>query len=63
MYQGGSDSFLPPRADIPLGDVAWGCDMEGEVAAITDDVPMGVSDEEAASHIKLVWSTMCPFAA
>ncbi len=54
MYQGGSDSFLAPRDDIPLGDVAWGCDMEGEVAVITDDVPMGVSAEEAASHIKLI---------
>ena len=31
MYQGGSDAFLAPRADIPLGDTAWGCDMEGEV--------------------------------
>ncbi|WP_432199947.1 fumarylacetoacetate hydrolase family protein [Erythrobacter sp. W53] len=54
MYQGGSDTFLPPRADIPLGDPAWGCDMEGEVAVITDDVPMGVSAEDAAGHIKLV---------
>ena len=54
MYQGGSDGFLPPRADIPLGDPAWGCDMEGEVAVITDDVPMGVSAEDAAGHIKLV---------
>ena len=54
MYQGGSDNFLPPRADIPLGDPAWGCDMEGEIAVITDDVPMGVSSEEAAGHIKLV---------
>ncbi|ANU07355.1 fumarylacetoacetate hydrolase family protein [Paraurantiacibacter namhicola] len=54
MYQGGSDDFLPPRADIPLGDVKWGCDMEGEVACITDDVPMGVSSEEAAKHIKLL---------
>ena len=54
MYQGGSDRFLPPRADIPLGDPAWGCDMEGEVAVITDDVPMGVSSEDAAGHIKLV---------
>ena len=24
MYQGGSDAFLGPRDDIPLGDVAWG---------------------------------------
>ncbi|MEE4200271.1 fumarylacetoacetate hydrolase family protein [Erythrobacter sp.] len=54
MYQGGSDGFLPPRADIPLGDPAWGCDMEGEVAVIVDDVPMGVSVEEAAGHIKLI---------
>jgi len=54
MYQGGSDSFLAPRADIPLGDVAWGCDMEGEVAVITDDVPMGVPADAAADHIKLV---------
>ena len=54
MYQGGSDKFLPPRADIPLGDPAWGCDMEGEIAVITDDVPMGVSKDEAADHIKLL---------
>lgn len=54
MYQGGSDNFLPPRADIPLGDPAWGCDMEGEIACITDDVPMGVSKDDAASHIKLL---------
>lgn len=54
MYQGGSDDFLPPRADIPLKDTAWGCDMEGEIAAVVDDVPMGVSSEEAADHIKLL---------
>ncbi|MXO62233.1 fumarylacetoacetate hydrolase family protein [Qipengyuania oceanensis] len=54
MYQGGSDRFLAPRDPIPLGDTAWGCDMEGEVAVITDDVPQGVSKERAADHIKLV---------
>ena len=54
MYQGGSDAFLQPRGDIPLRDVAYGCDMEGEIAIITDDVPMGVSAEDAAGHIKLV---------
>ena len=54
MYQGGSDAFLGPRDDIPLGDVAWGCDMEGEIAVITDDVPMGASEADAAGHIKLV---------
>lgn len=54
MYQGGSDGFLAPRQDIPLGDAAWGMDMEGEIACITDDVPMGVSKEDAAGHIKLL---------
>src|SRR3546814_15127358 len=54
MYQGGSDHFLGPREDIPLGDVAWGCDMEGEVAAITDDVPMGTRATDAAGHIRLL---------
>ncbi len=54
MYQGGSDKFLAPRDPIQLGDPAWGCDMEGEIAVITDDVPMGVSSEDAASHIKLL---------
>ena len=54
MYQGGSDDFLAPRENIPLKDTAWGCDMEGEVACITDDVPMGTSAEDAAAHIKLV---------
>lgn len=54
MYQGGSDGFLGPRDAIPLKDVAWGCDMEGEIAVITDDVPMGVSEADAAKHIKLV---------
>ena len=54
MYQGGSDAFLAPRDDIPLGDPKWGCDMEGEVAVITDDVPMGVNEADAASHIKLI---------
>ncbi len=54
MYQGGSDGFLGPRDDIPLKDAAWGCDMEGEIAVITDDVPMGVSEADAARHIKLI---------
>jgi len=54
MYQGGSDGFLGPRDPIPLKDEAWGCDMEGEIAVVTGDVPMGVSREEALGHIRLV---------
>ncbi|HEX3673842.1 MAG TPA: fumarylacetoacetate hydrolase family protein [Rhizomicrobium sp.] len=54
MYQGGSDSFIGPCDPILAADEAWGIDFEGEVAAIVDDVPMGVSAEAAANHIKLL---------
>ncbi len=54
MYQGGSDGFLGPRQAIPFVDPAWGYDMEGEIAVITDDVPMGVSEAAALAHIQLV---------
>ena len=54
MYQGGSDSFIGPRDDIPMADEAWGIDFEAEVVVITDDVPMGVSVEAAAARIRLL---------
>ncbi len=55
MYQGGSDSFLGPRDPIPLPqDDSLGLDLEAEVAVVTDDVPMGVDERAARSHIKLV---------
>ncbi|MBD9375144.1 fumarylacetoacetate hydrolase family protein [Rhizobium sp. ARZ01] len=54
MYQGGSDSFLGPREPIVVADEAYGIDMEGEVAVIVDDVPMGATAEEARGAIRLV---------
>ncbi|NLR76818.1 fumarylacetoacetate hydrolase family protein [Leeia aquatica] len=54
MYQGGSDSFLGPREPIWVRDTSWGVDLEGEVAVITGDVPMGASAEAAAPHIRLL---------
>jgi fumarylacetoacetate (FAA) hydrolase len=54
MYQGGSDAFLGPRDDIPLLDEKHELDLEAEIAVITDDVPMGVTPEEARDRIKLV---------
>ncbi len=54
MYQGGSDSFIGPRDDIVMASEDWGIDLEGEVAVITDDVSMGASAIEAATHIKLL---------
>jgi fumarylacetoacetate (FAA) hydrolase len=54
MYQGGSDSFIGPEDDILAADEAWGIDMEGEVAAITGDVPMGSSPTQARVHVRLL---------
>ena len=54
MYQGGSDSFLGPHDAIEVADEAWGIDLEAEIAVVTDDVPMGVTRQQAADHIKLL---------
>lgn len=54
MYQGGSDSFLAPRAPVRMADEAYGIDMEGEIAVVTGDVPMGATREEAAAAIRLI---------
>jgi fumarylacetoacetate (FAA) hydrolase len=54
MYQGGSDSFIGPEDDILAADEAWGIDFEGEVAVITDDVPMGIDPDSAVARIKLI---------
>lgn len=54
MYQGGSDAFLGPREPIELADEAWGIDLEGELAVVTDDVPMGTSVADAEPHIRLL---------
>ena len=54
MYQGGSDGFLGPRDPIPLSDPAWGCDLEGEIAVITGDVPMGATAAEGLAAVRLV---------
>lgn len=54
VYQGGSDSFIAPKADIQMASEEWGIDFESEIAVITDDVPMGVSVDNATKHIKLL---------
>jgi len=54
MYQGGSDDFLGPTDDIELFREEWGIDFEAEVAVITDDVPMGVTPDQAHQRIRLL---------
>ena len=54
VYQGGSDDFLAPTGDAPFASENWGIDLEGEVAVITDDVPMGTTAAAARERIQLV---------
>lgn len=54
MYQGGSDSFIGATDPILAASEEWGIDFEGELAVITDDVPMGTDAHAAERHIKLL---------
>ena len=57
MYQGGSDAFIGPcdpiQVPADMGE-SWGVDLEGEVAVITGDVPMGASPAQCLDAIKLL---------
>ena len=54
MYQGVSDTFHAPRADVPMADEELGIDFEGEFGIITTAVPMGTPASEAGRYIALV---------
>ena len=54
MYQGLSDRFIAPTADVPLPTEADGIDFEGEFGVICDAVPMGTDAAAARGHIRLV---------
>jgi fumarylacetoacetate (FAA) hydrolase len=54
VYMGASDAFLGPTDDVLVEQEAWGIDFEAEVIVITDDVPAGISPEQASRHIQLI---------
>lgn len=54
MYQGMSHLFYGPTDDVPFLREEDGIDFEGEFGVIVDEVPMGVSADEAMRHIRLV---------
>jgi fumarylacetoacetate (FAA) hydrolase len=54
MYQGGSDDFLGPRADVPVPSEALGIDFEAELGIVVDEVPMGTPMARALEHVKLL---------
>lgn len=53
VYQGISHGFMSWNDDIKLPSDKLGIDFEAEIAAITGDVPMGVSADEATKYIRL----------
>ncbi len=54
MYQATSAGFLGPREDVAVASEEYGIDFESEIVVVTDDVPMAVSADQAASHIQLI---------
>lgn len=54
MYMGASDAFIGAEDNILVESEDWGIDFESEVAVFTDDVPAGVTHDQAKKHIKLV---------
>jgi fumarylacetoacetate (FAA) hydrolase len=54
MYQATSAGFQGPRDPVKVVSEDYGIDLEAEIVVVTDDVPMAVTPEQAASHIQLV---------
>ncbi|MBL0142993.1 MAG: fumarylacetoacetate hydrolase family protein [Betaproteobacteria bacterium] len=54
MYQGGAGDMMGPRDPIRALSEDWGIDLEGEVVAITGDVPMGATPARASGAIRLL---------
>jgi len=54
MYQGVSDTFYGGTDDVPFPNETDGIDFEGEFGVIVDEVPMGISADDAMKHIRLI---------
>lgn len=54
MYQGASDDFLGPYADVRLPSEAHGIDFEGEFGVVVGPVPMGIEPQAALGRIRLL---------
>ena len=54
MYQGVSAGFYGPRDAVKVVSEDYGIDLEAEIVIVTDDVPIAVTAEQAASHIQLI---------
>ncbi|MBB3211699.1 fumarylacetoacetate (FAA) hydrolase [Herbaspirillum sp. Sphag1AN] len=54
MYQGASDDFLGPMAEVVLPSEEDGIDFEGEFGVIVGPVPMAASTSQALDAVRLI---------
>lgn len=54
MYQGMSHRYEPPLGQFQVPSDELNVDFEGEIAVVTDDVPLGTTRDKAGQHIKLI---------
>ncbi|MCD2173419.1 fumarylacetoacetate hydrolase family protein [Rhizobium sp. C4] len=54
MYQGVSDRFYAPTADVPFRFMEDGIDFEGEFGVIVSGVPNGTNAADASKYIRLI---------
>lgn len=54
IYQGASDDFRGPLADVEFPDDALFIDMEGEFGVVLGEVPMGTPANKAEAHVSLL---------
>lgn len=54
LYQGASDDFIGPNADVYLPDEADDIDMEGEFGVILGEVPMATTQAKALDCVRLL---------
>lgn len=54
IYQGAGDDMLGSTDDVILRDEEWGLDLEAELGAVLDDVPMGSSAADILGRIRLI---------
>jgi fumarylacetoacetate (FAA) hydrolase len=54
MYQGVSDRFHPPAADVPFPSTDDGIDFEGEFGIIVSATPMSTPARDASKYIRLI---------
>lgn len=54
MYQGLSDTFLPPSGEVAFRSIDDEIDFEAEFAVVLDETPLGVRPDAARAHIRLI---------